>query len=274
MHICFKNSVFSLSQPRVMGIVNLTPDSFYDGGKFSSISHILQHVERICTDGVDIIDVGAYSSRPGAEHISEQEEAKRLLPVVQEIAKHFPHIPLSIDSFRSSIIQQVYDVVGDVIVNDISGGMLDASMIAICGKLQLPYICMHMPGTPQTMQQHTQYTDILLDILQFFSKQIALCKKHGVPSVILDPGFGFGKTIEQNFTLLSNLQSFEIFEKPILVGLSRKSMIYKTLDSTPEDALHGTGVLHTIALCNKAHILRVHDVKEAKQCITLVSNIL
>ena len=273
MKIHIQNIVLDFESPKIMGILNITPDSFYDGGKHASIDSILAHTEKMLSEGADIIDIGAYSSRPGARHVSTDEEITRIVPVAREIHKAFPNVIISIDTFRSDVVMRLFDSIGEFIVNDISGGNMDKSMFSTIGLLGLPYICMHMQGTPQTMAQQTQYKDLIHDIHQYFTELITRAESHSISQIILDPGFGFGKTTEQNFTLLSELASFTIFEKPILIGISRKSMIYKTLKTNPEDALHGTGFLHAIALMNKANILRVHDVHEAKQCITLFKNL-
>jgi len=273
MKIHNQNIVLDFESPKIMGILNITPDSFYDGGIHASIDSILAHTEKMLSEGADIIDIGAYSSRPGARHVSTDEEIARIVPIANQIRTAFPQAILSIDTFRADVILELFDRIGEFLVNDISGGHMDTHMLATVGKLQLPYICMHMQGTPQTMAQHTQYTNLIHDIHRYFEQAIARAESHSISQIILDPGFGFGKTTEQNFTVLSELSSFTQFQKPILVGISRKSMIYKTLETNPEGALHGTGVLHAIALMNKANILRVHDVQEAKQCITLIKKL-
>ncbi|MDA3883074.1 MAG: dihydropteroate synthase [Bacteroidales bacterium] len=264
----------SLKSPVIMGIVNITPDSFYDGGKHTCEKELLQHVEKMLREGADIIDIGAYSSRPGADSIDENEECERLKKNCIAIRKNYPHIPISIDSFRSSVIKKIYEAIGPIIVNDISGGNFDSEMIKTCGKLQLPYICMHMRGTPQTMQNHTEYSNILAEIKDFFQEKIKQAQAYSVPHIILDPGLGFSKTLEQNYFVLRNIDYFKSLQKPILIGVSRKSMIYKKLNCTPHEALNGTSVLHTISVLNGASILRVHDVKEAKESIILTQEIL
>ncbi|MDW5290428.1 dihydropteroate synthase [Formosa sp. PL04] len=253
-----------------MGILNLTPDSFYDGGSYKNESDIINQVEQMLAEGATFIDVGAYSSRPDAKHVSESEELARILPVVELLIKTFPKLILSIDTFRSSIAKQCIEA-GAAIINDISAGQLDPLMLETVGKLKVPYIMMHMRGTPQTMQQHTNYSDLVKEMLFYFSERIALARQHGIIDMIVDPGFGFSKTREQNFELLNNLELLNLTELPILVGVSRKSMIYKTLGNSPQEALNGTTVINTISLQNGASILRVHDVKEAMECITLVN---
>jgi dihydropteroate synthase len=272
MTINCKGKLIDLSTPKVMGILNVTPDSFYDGGRFKEESSILNQVEHMLTEGATFIDVGAYSSRPGAEHVSETEELKRILPIVDVVVKQFPEIVLSIDTFRSEVAKQCIEA-GAAMINDISAGQLDDKMLENVGKLQVPYVMMHMKGTPKTMQQHADYNDLLKDIIYYFSERIAEAKAHKIIDVIIDPGFGFSKTLEQNYVLLSRLELLKIIEKPMLVGVSRKSMIYKLLNTTPEHALNGTSSLNTIALLKGAKILRVHDVKEAMECATLINQL-
>jgi len=272
MTINCKGKLIDLSTPKVMGILNVTPDSFYDGGRFKEESSILNQVECMLTEGATFIDVGAYSSRPGADHVSETEELQRILPIVDVVVKQFPEIVLSIDTFRSEVAKQCIEA-GAAMINDISAGKLDDKMMETVGKLQVPYVMMHMKGTPKTMQQHTDYDDLLKDIIYYFSERIAEAKAHKIIDVIIDPGFGFSKTLEQNYELLSRLELLKIIEKPMLVGVSRKSMIYKLLKTTPERALNGTSSLNTIALLKGAKILRVHDVKEAMECATLINQL-
>ena len=255
-----------------MGILNVTPDSFYDGGQYKSDGDILNHVETILNEGATFLDIGAYSSRPNANHVSEDEELKRILPIVQLILKEFPKALVSIDTFRSKVAKLCVDN-GAALVNDISGGNMDKNMIKTIANLKVPYIMMHIKGTPQTMQQETKYSNLVKDILFYFSERITSARELGIIDLIVDPGFGFAKTIEQNFNLLNNLDLFKILELPIMVGLSRKSLIYKTLKNTQDDALNGTTVLNTIALQKGASILRVHDVKEAMQCIALTNRL-
>jgi len=272
MTINCKGKLIDLATPKVMGILNLTPDSFYDGGKYKNDSEILSQVYTMLKHGATFIDIGAYSSRPDAKHISEDEELSRLLPIISIILKEFPEILLSIDTFRSQVAQQSIQA-GAAIINDISAGKLDEKMLETVAKLKVPYILMHMKGTPQTMQQHTQYDNLIKEMLLYFSERIAKAKALGIIDVIVDPGFGFAKTREQNFELLNHLELFKMLDKPILSGISRKSMIYKTLENSPKEALNGTTVLNTIALQKGSSILRVHDVKEAVECVKLLEQL-
>jgi dihydropteroate synthase len=251
-----------------MGILNLTPDSFFDGGLYKNEKSILNQVEKILTEGATFIDLGAYSSRPNAEAVSVNEEMSRILPIVSLILKSFPEVLLSIDTFRSTIAKQCIDA-GAALINDISAGNLDNDMMKTVAELEVPYIMMHMKGTPQTMQQMTNYDDLLKEVLFYFSEKIATARALKIKDLIIDPGFGFAKTLEQNFELLNNLELLKITELPILAGLSRKSMIYKTLENAPQNALNGTTALNMIALEKGSSILRVHDVKEAMECIKL-----
>ena len=260
--------LISLSTPKVMGILNITPDSFYDGGRYKDTKSILIQVEAFIDQGATFIDIGAYSSRPGAAFVSEEEELKRITPVIDLILKSFPDCKISIDSFRSKVIQKCVEA-GAVISNDISSGKLDPLMFETIAKLKVPYIMMHMKGTPQNMQKHTEYEDLVNDIYLYFSERINRANEHGIQDLILDPGFGFSKTLEQNYKVLNKLKVFKNLNYPILSGLSRKSMIYKTLESTSGEALNGTTALNMLALINGANILRVHDVKEAMECIKL-----
>ena len=260
--------LISLSTPKVMGILNITPDSFYDGGRYKDTKSILIQVEAFIDQGATFIDIGAYSSRPGAAFVSEEEELKRITPVIDLILKSFPDCKISIDSFRSKVIQKCVEA-GAVISNDISSGKLDPLMFETIAKLKVPYIMMHMKGTPQNMQKHTEYEDLVNDIYLYFSDRINRANEHGIQDLILDPGFGFSKTLEQNYKVLNKLKVFKNLNYPILSGLSRKSMIYKTLESTSGEALNGTTALNMLALINGANILRVHDVKEAMECIKL-----
>jgi len=272
MTINCKGKLIDLASPKVMGILNITPDSFYDGGAHKNEVEVLNHVERMLSEGATFIDVGAYSSRPNADHVSEIDELKRILPIVKLILKEFPEALLSIDTFRSEIAKQCIEA-GACMINDISAGKLDEHMLQTIADLHVPYIMMHMRGTPQNMQQQTEYDNLLKDILFYFSERIAAAKAAGIIDIMVDPGFGFAKTLEQNFELLNKLELLKIIEKPLLVGISRKSMIYKTLETSAKEALNGTSVLNTIALQKGASILRVHDVKEAMECITLVKSL-
>ncbi len=255
-----------------MGILNLTPDSFYDGGAYKDETQILAQTEKMLNEGATFIDVGAYSSRPGAAHIPYKEEQKRILPIIELLLRTFPEIIVSIDTFRSRIAKECIEA-GASMINDISAGNMDQDMISCAGKLKVPYIMMHMKGTPQTMKSEDQYNDLIHELHSYFADKIAEARKNGINDIIIDPGFGFAKNIDQNFELLKNLALMQIHDLPILCGISRKSMIYKTLNILPQEALNGTTVLHTIALQNGASILRVHDVKEAIQCIKLMDSL-
>ena len=272
MTINCKGQLIDLSTPKAMGILNITPDSFYDGGSYKNDKAILNQVEKMIDEDATFIDIGAYSSRPGADFVTEAEELKRIQPIVRLILDRFPHALLSIDTFRSEVAKQCIET-GAAIINDISAGKLDKNMLSTVAELRVPYIMMHMRGTPQTMQQQTQYDHLIKDILFYFSERIAVARELGIIDLIIDPGFGFAKTLEQNFELLNNLELFNMIEKPLLVGISRKSMIYKTLGNSAQEALNGTSVLNTIALQKGASILRVHDVKEAVECIQLVKSL-
>ncbi|TNJ45658.1 dihydropteroate synthase [Tamlana fucoidanivorans] len=263
-----KGKLIDLSTPKVMGILNITPDSFYDGGQFKKENEILRHVENMLNHGASFIDVGAYSSRPNAKHVSQDEELKRILPIVQCLLKEFPEVLLSIDTFRSEVAKQCV-VAGAAIINDISAGKLDDQMLTTVASLQVPYIMMHMKGTPQNMQEQTQYDDLIKDMLFYFSERLNAATAAGIIDLVIDPGFGFSKTLNQNFELLNKLDLLNITERPLLVGVSRKSMIYKTLKVSAKEALNGTTVLNTLALQKGASILRVHDVKEAIECVKL-----
>ncbi|MEG9328569.1 dihydropteroate synthase [Salinimicrobium catena] len=269
MYINCKGQLVDLSTPKVMGILNITPDSFYDGGKRKTKREFLLHAEKMLKEGATFIDVGAYSSRPGATDIPEGEELQRILPVVKSLLEEFPDILLSIDTFRSKVAEECV-AAGAAMVNDISAGNLDPKMMETIGRLQVPYIIMHMRGTPQTMKDLNEYEDLTEDILQYFSEKISEARDHGINDLIVDPGFGFSKNIAQNFELLSQLELLKNLELPLLSALSRKSLIYKTFNTTPEEALNGTTVLNTISLLKGANILRVHDVKEAMECVKLV----
>jgi dihydropteroate synthase len=268
MNINCKGTLVNLKEPKVMGILNVTPDSFFDGGFYQNEKAILEQAKRMIDEGADFIDIGGYSSRPGAADVSEKEELNRVLPVCEMLTREFPMVPLSIDTFRSHVAGACIEA-GAAIVNDIYAGQKDTNMLSVVAEAQTPYVMMHMQGTPRTMQIKPDYKNIMNEILFFFSERIARAKSFGINDIILDPGFGFGKTKYHNYELLSKLDAFHINELPVLIGVSRKSMIYKTLDITPEESLNGTSVLHAFALQKGIHILRVHDVKEAKECITL-----
>ena len=258
----------SFEKAQVMAIINITPDSFYDGGRFSSVSDIIKNVERKISEGATIIDIGAVSSKPNGKEISVKDELVRLKQPLLLIRKEFPEIILSVDTYLASVAEFAIDMGADMI-NDISGGDLDEKMIDVIAKHQIAYIMMHMQGTPQNMQQNPTYDHVTKDIFSFFKKKLIQFQKRGIEKLIIDMGFGFGKTVEHNYQLLKELKEFKALHYPILVGLSRKSMINKVIHTTPETALTGTIVLNTIALQNGAKILRVHDVKEAKQAIDL-----
>jgi len=264
-----QGKIIDLSVPKVMGILNVTPDSFYDGGKYNHETNLLKQAEKMLAEGVDFIDVGGYSSRPGATDISTEEELGRIIPVIKFLKKEFPSAIISVDTFRSHVAQAAV-AEGAGLVNDISGGQLDPMMLETIASLRVPYIVMHMRGTPQTMNQLTDYDNLVKEELDYFHQKLNQLQAAGVADIIIDPGFGFAKTTEQNFELLNHLDGLSVLEKPILVGLSRKSMIWRTLKINPESALNGTTVLHTLALLKGASILRVHDVKEAKEVIALV----
>jgi dihydropteroate synthase len=273
MTINCKGRLLDLSTPKVMGVLNLTPDSFYDGGKFKNDKEALEQVEKNIQDGMDILDIGAYSSRPGADHISEEEELKRQSSVLQQITKEFPNLIISIDTFRSEVAKASIDQ-GAHIINDISAGNLDANMMDFIADSQVPYIMMHMKGTPQTMKNMTSYEHLVTDIIYYFSKKVLEARARGINDLLIDPGFGFAKTIDQNFELLNHLKALKSLNLPILSGISRKSTIYKTLNIDAKEALNGTTALNMVALMNGSSILRVHDVFEAKQCVTLYQKLI
>lgn len=262
-----------LDTPKVMAIINLTPDSFYQDNRFADQEQAIAQIRKAIDDGADMIDLGAYSTRSGAENISEDEEWNRLEPVLKLARQLFPEIIISIDTFRSSIAQKSVELYAADIINDVSGGSLDPKMFKIIGKLKVPYIVMHMRGTPQTMQNQTNYNDLMKEVLFFFSGAIKSLTESGAHDIIIDPGFGFAKDLDQNYELLARFDELQILEKPILCGLSRKSMIYKLLGSSPSEALNGTTVLNTIALQKKASILRVHDVKEAVETVKIFNQL-
>lgn len=267
-----KGTLIDLSTPKVMGILNITPDSFFDGGKYNNEISIISQVEKMLSEGATFIDVGAYSSRPGAKNISETEELERILPVIKLLIKEFPNILLSIDTFRSAVAKECIKY-GACIINDISAGSLDNQMFPTIAELQVPYIIMHMQGLPENMQLNPFYNNITQEILKYFSEKLAELRSLSINDIIIDVGFGFGKTIKHNFELLNNLSFFKSLDVPMLVGLSRKSMLYKSLKITPNQALNATTVANTIALQNGAHILRVHDVKEAVETIKIVNQL-
>ncbi|MBW6535819.1 MAG: dihydropteroate synthase [Mariniphaga sp.] len=271
-----KNSInlggklIDFSEPVVMGIINVTPDSFYDGGKLTDENVLLSWVEKMVKEDVSFIDVGGISTRPGAKLVSTKTELDRLLPAVHAIRKNFPDIPLSVDTFRSWVAVRVIDEIGPIIVNDISGGTLDSKMFETIGKMNVPYVLTHIQGTPQNMQEEPFYEDVVKEISNWLSERVKKLTKCGVKDIIIDPGFGFGKNIQHNYDLLNRLDSFKVFQLPVMVGLSRKSMLWKWLGIKPEEALNGTTIANTMALLGGADILRVHDVKEAVEAIEIL----
>jgi len=263
--------LMDLSVPKVMGILNVTPDSFFSSSRYMSEEGILFRVGQIMDEGADILDVGACSTKPGIEVVSEEEELIRLRLALHLIRKRWPDIPVSVDTFRARVAQVVVEEYGVDIINDISGGDMDSDMFSTVAKLQVPYILMHMQGkSPADMQRNPQYEDLMSEVLQYLSKRICKLRELGVNDIVVDPGFGFGKTLDNNYEMLRRLDEFEVFELPLLVGISRKSMIYHVLGATPETSLNGTSVINTMALMGGAHFLRVHDVKEAVECVKLV----
>ena len=270
--INFKGKLITTDKPLVMGIINATPDSFYKGDLLNGTDGILELAKRFLTEGASILDIGGQSTRPGSERIAADEEIIRVLPVIQSIHQAFPETIISIDTYSSKVALAAVNA-GASIVNDTSAGNIDEQMLDTVAQLKVPYVCMHMQGTPGDMQQQPQYADVAREVLDFFIYKIAACKKAGITDIIIDPGFGFGKTITHNFSLLKKMQVLNILQLPILAGISRKSTVYKTLATTAADALNGTTVLHTISLLNGANILRVHDVKEAVETIKLVQSL-
>ncbi len=265
-----KGRLLSIDKPVVMGILNCTPDSFYEASRQQRVEDAVNHAIRMIEEGATIIDIGGQSTRPGSENVSAQEEADRVLPVIEALMKKNQSLFLSIDTYYASVAKQAVEA-GASIVNDISGGNLDDTMLETVGNLNVPYICMHMKGTPDTMQNLAEYENITREVLDFFIQRTEDCRKNGIRDIIIDPGFGFAKNIHHNFKLMAGLPAFKILEKPLLVGISRKATIYKTLKISAGEALNGTTVLNTIALLNGANILRVHDVKEAMEAIHLVN---
>lgn len=272
MTINCKGNLIDLSFPKVMGIINCTPDSFYAGSRNASESSVLRSAEEMLKEGADFLDVGGYSSRPGADDISVEEELQRVIPAIELILRNFPEALISVDTFRSRVAEEGINA-GAAIINDISAGNLDRQMMQLIARHQVPYIMMHMRGTPQTMKDLNKYDDLAGELLFYFSERISAARALGVNDIIVDPGFGFSKNIEQNFELLSKLEMFKFLDVPVLAGLSRKSTIYKTLDCSPEEGLNGTTVLNTIALQKGAAILRVHDVREAVEAVKLTSHL-
>jgi dihydropteroate synthase len=267
--ILIRNNLFQFDVPKVMGIINVTPDSFYSESRFNSKNEILKIAEKHIREGASFLDIGAYSTRPNAKNITAKEELSRLLPAIELVRKKFPQIFISADTFRSEVAKNALESGADLI-NDISGGQLDEQIFEVVAKYNCPYILMHSRGNPQTMQNMTDYKAIFCDVARFFSSQVQVAKEVGVRDIILDPGFGFAKTLEQNYKLLNNLEDFHFLGFPILVGVSRKSMIYKLLETSVKDSINGTTALNTIALLKGASILRVHDVQEAVECVKLI----
>ena len=265
-----KGKLIELDSPKVMGIMNITPDSFYDGGRLKNDRDILLHAEKLINEGATFIDLGGYSSRPNAKHISEKEELQRVIPVIETVIDKFPNALISIDTFRSKVARNAIQS-GACMINDISAGNMDEKMFKTVAEMQVPYIMMHMKGTPQTMQKNPTYDDIVHEVIFYFSQKISELRSLGVNDLIIDVGFGFGKTIPQNYILLKNLALFKSLEVPILAGVSRKSMLYKMIDVTAQEALNVTTVANTIALMNGTNILRVHDVQEAIETIKIIN---
>ncbi|MCD9576461.1 dihydropteroate synthase [Flavobacterium soyae] len=272
MLINCKGELIDLSIPKIMGILNITPNSFFDGGKYKNEDEIISQVDKMLSEGAAFIDIGAYSSKPSAEFVSEQEEIDRIIPVIELILKHFPKALLSIDTFRAEVAKASIEI-GAAIINDIAAGELDDKMFEVIAKYNVPYIMMHMRGNPQTMQSLTQYDDIVKEILFYFSEKVKKARSLGINDLILDPGFGFAKTTDQNYEVMQKMELFNLLELPVLAGVSRKSMIYKALNITAQEALNGTTFLNTIALTKGVKILRVHDVKEAAECVALFNKL-
>ena len=274
LRIASRGQIFSWDRPVVMGIMNVTPDSFFDGGKYQGLTSVLEHCHKMVDDGADILDLGAFSTRPGSERISDKEEIERIIPALKSIRKEFPNIPISIDTFRQSVAAQCIAEGADII-NDISGGLFDEAMIPYIGKNHIPYILMHITGTLEGMHHEEIISeDVHEKVRQFLENQVNKLLEYGEQQIILDPGIGFNKTIECNFALLRDLDQYRVNGLPILIGISRKSLIYKTLEFTAQEALNGTTVLNTIALMNGADILRVHDVKEAVEAVKLTQAVI
>jgi dihydropteroate synthase len=272
MTINCKGQLIDLSTPKVMGILNVTPNSFFDGGRYKNEGEILSQVRKMLNEGATFIDIGAYSSKPKAEYVSESDELKRIIPIVNLILEHFPKTLISIDTFRSEVARICIEN-GASIINDISAGSVDKKMMQTIAKYDVPLIMMHKRGTPETMQSMTNYENIVKEMLFYFSEKVSKARSFGINDLILDPGFGFAKTLDQNYEVLQKMELFEMLELPLLVGVSRKSMIYNLFKCTPAEALNGTSIINTIALSKGAKILRVHDVKEAMECVTIFNKI-
>jgi len=269
----YDGQIIWLERPQVMGIVNLTPDSFYDGGRYTSVHEAIYRVGEMVGQGADWIDLGATSTRPGAAPVDAETEMSRLKPVLQEIKKSFPQIKISVDTYHSLVVRELFNLCGAFMVNDISGGLFDPEMASIVASLGLPYIVMHIKGTPADMQENPQYQDVTKEVIRHLSERVYRMKEAGINDLIIDPGFGFGKDLDHNYELFNHLDSFRIFELPILVGVSRKSMLYKLLGSTPDNMLNATTALNTLALLAGVDFLRVHDVKEAVEAFTIVDKL-
>ncbi|MEP6617645.1 MAG: dihydropteroate synthase [Ginsengibacter sp.] len=263
-----KGKLVSIDKAMVMGIINTSANSFYPASSMASTDAVVEQAGKMIMEGADFLDVGGQSSKPGSLPVSENTELDRVLPAIEAIVKNYPEVLISVDTYRSKVAAAAVNA-GACIINDISGGEMDAGMLAVAGSLRVPYICMHMKGTPETMQQEPAYEDVTKEVCRFFIQKVHACEASGIHDIIMDPGFGFGKSITQNFQLLKNLPVFKMFNKPLLIGISRKSTVYKTLGISVDDALNGSTVLHTLALMNGANILRVHDVKEAKEAVLL-----
>ena len=270
LYINVNGRLMDLSEPQVMGILNVTPDSFYAGSRAETEQDIIRRLHQIMDEGASIVDIGGYSSRPGAQEVSAAEEMERLRMGLELIRKHRPDAVVSVDTFRADVAKMCAEEFGVAIINDISAGQMDEQMFPTIARLGIPYIIMHMKGTPQDMQVNPQYGHFLKEVFYYFSEKVQRLRDLGVKDIIIDPGFGFGKTLEHNYELMNHLEEFSLFELPLLVGVSRKSMIYKLLDITPQEALNGTTVLNTVALLKGANILRVHDVKEAVETVRIV----
>jgi dihydropteroate synthase len=268
MTINCKGQLIDLSTPKVMGILNLTPNSFFDGGKYTNEEEIVKQVQKMLSEGATFIDIGAYSSKPNAEYVSTEEEIERIVRIIDVLVQQFPDILISIDTFRSKVAEACIQK-GAALINDISAGKLDDTMLDIIAKYNVPYVMMHMRGTPQTMSTLTQYDDVVREVLMYFSERIAAARSLGINDLIIDPGFGFAKTLEQNYEVLQQMELFKQLNVPVLAGISRKSIIYKVLNCSAKESLNGTTALNAIALSKGASIVRVHDVKEAMECITL-----
>lgn len=273
MFLNIKGKLLSTDNPLIMGILNITDDSFYDGGKYTDVQNALKHTRKMIDEGADIIDIGAVSTRPFAANISKKDELHKLSQIIPKIKENFPNIPLSIDTFRADVAKKMVQDFQIDIINDISGGAMDKNMLETVAKLNVPYILTHIKGIPQNMQINPKYKNILQELFYYFGSKINKLHKLGVKDIVIDLGFGFGKTLEDNYLLLKNIDKFKIFEKPILIGISRKSLIYKLLEVSPENSLNGTTILNTISLIKNANIIRVHDVKEAKEITKIFKKI-